>query len=471
MTALFPYQWEGAKWLASKERALLADEPGLGKTAQAIIAADLIGAEQMLIVPPASVREVWNAELKHFSMWGHDVHVFDSVEKYEAGPQRGVNVINYDLLARGFEKKSFQHNKTMKLWKEPIWDVLIADEAHFLKQAESLRTRGILAANGLAGRADRLWLLTGTPMPNHPGELWTILCALDATDLSDAEFQSRFCEMGGHGFSLNKPKGTKPGMEPMLNQLLGKVMMRRLKQFVMPELPPISVHDTPVPEVKINIAQFFEDALVDKILAMKKIKAQEEFVRGVWQTAIASGGAMDTMDMIAVLEGVGAGVGLYRRWLGAVKAVSFLPILLDELQNNAYPKVVIFAHHKQVIAYLKAKLAEYNPQVVDGSVSAAKRTKAIQTFQFDETARVFIGQTVAAGTGITLTAAHEVVVLEPDWVPSNNAQAIMRCHRIGQKFPVRARFIRLADTLDDYISETLSRKTRDIVRVLGDEEK
>lgn len=464
MSALYPYQWEGAKWLASKDRALLADEPGLGKTAQAVVAMDLIGAEQVLVIPPASVRSVWRNEISNFSMWGHDVHVVTSGEHK---PQRGVNVINYDLLARGFEKKSHRHNKFLREWMKPLWDVIICDEAHFLKDKNALRTRAILAANGLAGRSDRLWLLTGTPMPNHPGELWCPLAAIGATDYSDSEFESRYCKMGSHGYSLNKPVGARDDTADELNKLLGSVMMRRYKKFVMPELPPIRIDDTPVPEVKIKIEQFFEDALADKNGTIRRIKAQEDFVEGVWKTAIGSGGQMNTMDMIKILEASGPGVGLYRRWLGAVKAASFLPILEDELKNKAYNKIVIFAHHKQVISFLKAKLKEYNPQIIDGSVSSQQRDKAIHNFQNDKSARVFIGQTLAAGTGITLTAASEVVVLEPDWVPSNNAQAIMRCHRIGQTAAVRARFVRLADTLDDYISETLSRKTREIVRIVG----
>lgn len=463
---LYPYQWEGAEWLASRERALLADEPGLGKTAQIIVGADLAKAKQILVVPPASVRAVWDREFKIFSMWGHDVTVFDSVEKFKAGPQRGVNVINYDLLTRGFNEKNFGFNAYMKKWLEPWWDLIAADEGHMMKERESLRTRAVLENRGLHGRTDRLWIATGTPMPNHPGELWTILAAMGATDLSYNEFINRYCTFGDYGYSKNQPKGANPATEKELNQLLRSVMKRRYKALVMPQLPPIRVDDFPLPEAKIKVEQFFEDALGDKSTTMRKIKEQEEFVTEVWQRAIGTGGKMSMMDMINVLESVGPSVALYRRWLGAVKATAFIPVLEDELKNKAVDKIVIFAHHKQVIQFLKTRLKEYNPQVIDGSSNAAGRQRAVETFQGDPSARVFIGNTLAAGTGITLTAAHEVVVLEPDWVPANNAQAIMRCHRIGQKKPVRARFVRLADTLDDYISDTLARKTREIVRIV-----
>lgn len=463
---LYPFQWEGAKWLASKDRALLADEPGLGKTAQMIIAADLIKAKQILWIPPAVGRSVWKNEIPKWSMWGHDVTVFDSVAMFNEGPKRGVNVINYDLLIHGFNKQNFGFNAGMKKWLDVWWDVIGADEAHLMKERGSLRTRAVLENRGLHGRTDRLWLATGTPMPNHPGELWTLLVSLGATDLSYNEFIYRYCEMGKFGFSQGQPKGSNPKTADELNLLLGSVMKRRLKTLVMPQLPPIRVDDLPLPQTNIRIEEFFETALADKKLTVRKIKEQEDFVQMVWARAIGTNGRMDMMDMVKVLEATGPAIALYRRWLGAMKAVAIVPIIKDELDNKAYDKLVIFAHHKQVIQYLKIKLAKYNPVVIDGSVPDSKREKIIDAFQGDPSIKIFIGQTIACSTAITLTAASEVIQIEPDWVPVNNAQAIMRCHRIGQKRAVRARFARLADTLDDYIAATLARKTNEIVRIV-----
>ncbi|MCA9340795.1 MAG: DEAD/DEAH box helicase, partial [Candidatus Saccharibacteria bacterium] len=391
---LYPYQWEGARWLSGRERGLLADEPGLGKTAQIITACDLVKAKQILVIPPAAVRVAWQREFAVFSMWGHDVTVFPTVESFEQGPKRGVNIINYDLLVRGFEKDSFRFRPVMKKWLDPIWDVTAADEAHGLKERESLRTRVVLENRGIHGRSDRLWLATGTPMPNHPGELWTILCAMGATDLSYNDFIGRYCVMGEYGYSKGQPQGSNPETADELNKILRSVMKRRYKTLVIPQLPPIRVDDFPIPESKIKIEQFFEDALGDKARTMAKIKEQEEFVTEVWQRAISSGGKMTMLDMVKVLESVGPSVALYRRWLGAVKASAFIPILEDELKNKAINKVVIFAHHKQVISFLKAKLKHYYPQVLDGSTPSALRQKAIDMFQNDPKARVFIGQTI-----------------------------------------------------------------------------
>lgn len=467
MVKLYQYQDEGAEWLASKERALLADEPGLGKSGQCVRACDILCVEQILIIPPASVRAVWKMEIYKFSIWGYPINVVDSVAKFAEGPKPGVNIVNYDLFSYGFEKNNFRFNALMRKWLIE-WHVVIADEAHFLKEPESLRTRAVLENRGLNGHTQRLWLVSGTPMPNHPGELWCPLAGLGATDLSYQQFVDKYCEVGKKGYSVGKPIGTKKEAVKELKELLRSVMKRRYKKLVMPQLPPIRIDDFPLAESKIKIEQFFEDALIDKANLTRKIKAEEEFITEVWQRAIGSGGKMSMNDMMTVLQGVGPSVGLYRRWLGAVKASGIAPILIDELENKAYDKIVIFAHHKQVVQFLKAKLIKFGPVVIDGSVNPRAREKAMLDFQNDPSARVFIGNTIAAGTGLTLTAASEVVMLEPDWVPSNNAQAIMRCHRIGQKNAVRARFVRLADTLDDYISDTLARKTREITAIVDD---
>ena len=307
-------------------------------------------------------------------------------------------------------------------------------------------------------------------MPNHPGELWTILTSLGATEMEYSDFIERYCLLGRHGFSVGKPCGTREVNAKELNRLLKSVMMRRYKEFVLPQLPPIRIDDMPVPEIPINIPAFFEDALADKKLTLAKIHEQEEFVRQVWKRSIASDGLMDTMAMITTLEAIGPSVGLYRRWLGAVKAASFAPIVEDELATGAVKKIVIFAHHKQVIAYMKAKLAKYGVVIVDGNAGPTAKENAVKQFQNNPDVRVFLGSS-AAYEALTLTAAHEVAVLEPSWVPSQNAQAVMRCHRIGQHKAVRARFVRLADTLDDYITEVLARKTREITSVVDSSDK
>ena len=122
-------------------------------------------------------------------------------------------------------------------------------------------------------------------------------------------------------------------------------------------------------------------------------------------------------------------------------------------------KVVIFAHHREVIEGLREGLRDYGAVSIYGKTPVAKRQQRVDSFQENPRTRVFVGQLDAAGTNLTLTAANQVVMVEESWVPGVNRQCIDRCRRIGQDRGVRARFFCLAGSLDEPISSTNRRKT------------
>lgn len=465
---LYPYQEEGVDWLAGRYRGLLADEPGLGKSAQVVVAADRVCASSILIIPPAAVRLVWRDQINKWSLFGHDINII--VHGDQKPIKNMVNIVNYDLLSRGFAGKvGYKRTPFLKAFSEIEWDVVNCDEGHLLKEQESLRTMAVLANDGIAGAAKRLWITTGTPMPNHPGELWTLLVALGATELEYEPFINHFCLRQTYGINKGKPYAANESTADELNGVMKKVMMRRYKQFVLPQLPRLRIDDFAVPKVNINLSEFFEDAVFDKKNVERKIREQEEFVTQVWAAAVASDGEMSTMDMVTVLDNVGAGCAYYRRWLGAVKAASLIDVIKDELETGAVKKIVLGCWHTQVIRFLEVRLKKFGTMTIDGSTSMNQRQKLIQNFATDDK-RVGILQIAAAGTGTDglQHGAHEAIIIEEAWSPHLNAQFIMRLHRIGQKWPVRARMARLDGTLDDYIAEVLTRKTKDIARVLGD---
>jgi SWI/SNF-related matrix-associated actin-dependent regulator 1 of chromatin subfamily A len=126
---------------------------------------------------------------------------------------------------------------------------------------------------------------------------------------------------------------------------------------------------------------------------------------------------------------------------------------------------VLFAHHREVIEGLQAGLSGHVS--ITGQTPASSRGFIVDTFQNDPHARVFIGQIQAAGTGITLTAASDVLFVESSWVPAENQQAAMRIHRIGQKNACLIRFATLAGSIDEQIQKAVARKTADITALLG----
>ncbi len=204
-----PYQLEGRDFLAGRTRALLADEMRVGKSCQAVMACEKIGAENIVVVCPAIAVPHWHREF----------------EKWTDG-RLGAFVYSYDTL----------RNKAEQILQRQEYDVAIVDECHFAKNPDAQRTKLVYGKGGLGWAADRLWALSGTPAPKHGGELWPMLKAFGVTRLSYDDFVARYCVVDR--FTL-KIKGTKEAMIPELRDILATVMLRRTRKQVAPEMPDI----------------------------------------------------------------------------------------------------------------------------------------------------------------------------------------------------------------------------------------
>jgi SNF2 family DNA or RNA helicase len=142
----------------------------------------------------------------------------------------------------------------------------------------------------------------------------------------------------------------------------------------------------------------------------------------------------------------------------------------QELEDGQYQKIVIFGIHRDVIEGLRSSLKAFDAVTLYGGTDPKTRQKNIDRFQNNPKCRVFIGNIKACGTAITLTAADQVLFVEEEWTPADNAQAAMRVHRIGQSKPVSVRITRLPDSLDQKIGGVLARKTREIAELLAEKE-
>jgi len=152
-------------------------------------------------------------------------------------------------------------------------------------------------------------------------------------------------------------------------------------------------------------------------------------------------------------------------------ATEYIVDMLDSLPENR--KVLVFAHHADVIAALTTHLAEYSPAVLVGKTSQREREEAVDKFLNDPKCRVFVGNIQAAGTAITLVGpkckCSDVVFVESSWTPMDNAQAACRVHRIGQKDGVVARMLSASGTVDDLIHGLLVRKAREFTQLFDTE--
>lgn len=467
---LYPYQETGAAWLAPKKCALLADEMGLGKSAQAISAADLISATRILVICPAVATINWLREFDKFSPWTRETFVVTSGRSLP--PSRASLIVSsYDLAVR-------LHRAGV--WNTQHFDLLVIDESHFLKSLDAQRTKAILGKNGICRRARKTWCLTGTPMPNHPGELWVLLRTFGQTKLSYYDFCRRFCLMA-IGWRVGDPLqivGRNPERDAELKELLAPIMLRRMKEDVLQDLPPIHFGEVTVLPGEVPLvetATFFDYVYPNDRTPELNVKMAKEHnllamnLQALKKSERYQGAFNDhTTATIKMLEALAGSVSTLRRYNGLQKVDAVVEMLTEELDSDAYEKVVIFCVHRDVIEILRRRLEKYGPVTLYGKTSPASKQRNVDRFQNNPNCRVFIGNILAAGTAVTLTASNQVVFVEQEWTPGHNAQAAMRCHRIGQTRPVTVRFITIAGSIDEKINAILRRKTQDIAAILND---
>ena len=437
---LYNFQEKGSIWLASRITALLADEQGLGKTAQAISAINLLKAKKILIVCPASVRNVWLMELQNWlDMSWLKISVISQAD-FQIPQDSDIVISSYDILTYGgkYDKeKRFQGSAVYDQITARQWAVGIWDEAHYLKNRDSLRTQITLCKNGIAAHCAYKWYLTGTPVLNRPSELYAILRA-NAPDtiapyLSYTAFTEHFC--GGYWDGIQWwDKGATNCKE--LNERLSRgFMLRRTKQEVLPELPEKTFQTISLPRTPQTT----------KLLA-EEFKWDE---KSYGRIALS----LESGDLSS-----------HRQELAIAKVPQAVSWIAEVLQSET--KVIVFAYHREVIRQLQDGLSQYSPVTIQGSTSVEERKRAVDDFQNDPCVRVFIGQIKAAGVGITLTAASHVIFAEPDWTPGVVHQAVDRCHRIGQKSAVLAQFLVVEGSLEERMMQTLIDKTKIIKTIV-----
>jgi SWI/SNF-related matrix-associated actin-dependent regulator 1 of chromatin subfamily A len=409
---------------------------GVGKTAQAIAGADRIGAKRIIVVCPAAVRSVWAGEFKKFAT------TFRRVLKGQA--LNDLNIfLRYraDVLLLSYEMAT----KWAKRLCDDIYDLIIFDESQYLKGHDTQRTRAMLGhrcdgSGGLARWGARVWFLSGTPAPNDPTDIWPFLRFTGGTNMNLRPFTDRYFK--SRVGTYNVKQTPRDEMMPELRDAIKAVSLRRTKEEAGLKLPPIW----------LTTQEVDGDATEIRQLLRGHPGLEQEILR-----AVEAGG-------LSFLEA--QHIATLRRLVGEAKAPAFVKLITEELENGL-DKVVIFCIHRRAVEIVSAGLLArgHNSVCVTGSVEERDRIKAVDAFQRDSAVRAFVGNIRAAGTGLTLTAAADIVMLESDWSPAANSQALNRVHRIGQDRQVRARFISLANSIDDHVTATVARKTQAILKM------
>lgn len=451
---LYPYQLQGASFLSSKKYALLADEMGLGKTIQTIRALDDINAMKVLIICPTSARYNWEEE---FHEWQKTPRSTNQIQYLIDIPTTdNVQIVSFNYVTENY-----------KILNKIKWDVVVVDEAHFAKSFAASRTRAIMGKEGVIRHAKRAWFLSGTPMPNDPSELWVLLYTLGVTRDNYHVFVKKFCITRQTSYGLKIEGANKIAM-PALKGMLKQIMLRRKKVDVEIQLPKIRYYRHYVEpgeidlEITMGFAQYYFPKNREHELNLRLNKESEKL-----RAMVENINARQTSDQqLGAALSIEQSVSAIRRVIGLKKVDGAVHHIKEKFRVRKIKKIVVFAIHRDVIESLRVKLKDFNPVTLYGGTSAKTRERNIKRFQTTEKYKIFIGNILAAGTAIDLTVAHDVVFVEQDWVPGNNAQAVMRCHRIGQKENVTVSFLALADSIDARLMQIIARKTKDITEIM-----
>lgn len=440
------YQAVGSQFLASRAFALLADDAGLGKSRETIEAWEDQNCRRILIICPAVSRLVWPSELDKWQ-----THPNIPVAVIQPGTtawseEAILTLLNREAIILVVAFDTFSTVKMNSISRAIVralcladWDVVVIDEGHKLANPGSTRTQVIYGRRldrrlCVIQNAKRVWVLTGTPTPNNASEIYphakTLFPdAISPDALEHWQFIERYCTYRDttYGRAIT---GSKNQSE-LRRRLAGHVLRRR-KHEVLPELPNLDFVVTPVPS---------------EVLA-----------------------AMDDLGVPPDLEGDAllawvhehtAALSTLRRRTGELK-VPAAAEYVREMLDSGVQKIVLFAHHTDVIQRLHDLLFDRGAVVITGATSTKDRARAVAAFQNDLNTHVLIGQIDACGISITLTAAHDVVFAECSWVPGANVQAAARCHRLGQRNAVLARMLTVPGSLDERIVNALVRKASDI---------
>jgi SWI/SNF-related matrix-associated actin-dependent regulator 1 of chromatin subfamily A len=453
------YQLAGVAYAQARQDTLIADEMGLGKTIQALGVVNIDKSiSNVLVICPASLKLNWSREAK----------------KWLTRPLR-VSIANGAFpAAGGFVIINYEQVSKYRAQIDAIaWGLLIVDEAHYVKNSKADRTAHVLgrwnqdpkkAINPI--RARRRLFLTGTPILNRPIELWTLVHALDRKGLGAnwKSFAQRYCAgyQGRYGWTTDGASH----LDELQAKLRSSIMIRRMKADVLTELPPKRrsvIAFEPLSEAEKAAIAHEAKTVVDTEERLIALRARVDEARmwadpGAYKRAVAE---LNQAQFAAFTE------------TSAVRhevALAKVPQVVAHLKNclDSEDKIVVMAHHHDVIDEIAAALAEFGVVTFDGRQTLKARDESVARFQNDQSVRVFVGGIMAAGVGITLTASAHVVFAELDWVPGNLAQAEDRCHRIGQVDSVLVQHLVLDGSLDARMAQLLVEKMDVITAAVDD---
>jgi SWI/SNF-related matrix-associated actin-dependent regulator 1 of chromatin subfamily A len=433
-----PYQKAGIAFTMRRNNVLIGDEMGLGKTIQALGAINADDSvRKVLVICPATLKINWTREAEKWLVREFSIGIASGAKGHKkVWPDTDFVVINFEIVKYHLEDI-----------RSTEWDMLIIDEAHYLRNPKAQRTQKILGFRDPATlkfrvhpiKARRKIYLTGTPIVNRPKELWPLVHSLDPNTFDSAwVFTRRYCE-------------DKSKLEELQKKLRTSVMVRRLKEDVLKELPPKVRQVIEIPSIPsaINAEHRVLDRCNSILEELRSAVAAAEICDepGEYEEAVR---ALSEAKKVAFEE-----ISRVRRDTALVKA-PLVAKYAKEIFEDSEEKIIIFAHHNDVIDILMEEFGDEAVRI-DGRVALKKRQEAVDRFQNDPSVKYFV-YSISTAVGTTLTASSRVLFAELDWVPGNISQAEDRSHRFGQENTVFVQHLVLEGSIDARMAEVLIEK-------------
>ena len=421
------HQKEAIEKLVGCKRFILADDMGLGKTTSTIIAALETGAKKILIISPASLKINWMREIQNYT--DRSVYI---CEGKNFSTEHDFVIINYDIIKNFYDIKDKENSPIY----QTNFDLIVIDEAHYLQNAQAQRTKLV---NSFSKRADRLWLLTGTPMTSRPINYFNLLNLIESPVAQNwMAYAIRYCE--GYQFKAGPRKVWNVKGASNLEELrerTSRQVLRRLKQDVL-DLP---------------------DKIITPVYLRLKSRLYEELMGEYfdWFRANSEESSSLTLQFSKLTK--------VRQIIADEKVSSTIELCENIIEQGK--KVIVFTNFTQSLQKI---VEHFGKQCVflDGSCSKVHRQNAVDQFQENDKVTVFVGNIKAAGVGITLTAAEAVVMNDLSFVPSDHSQAEDRAYRYGQNSNVSVYYPIFENSIEGVIYDILSKKKSIFETVMGD---
>ena len=421
------HQKEAIQKLLENKKFILADDMGLGKTTSTIISALETGAKKVLIICPATLKINWKREIENYS----DRPIYIAESKNFSNEHDFV-IANYDIIKNFHDPKKKEDSVILN----SNFDLVIVDEAHYIKNATAQRTKLI---NDIVKKTERLWLLTGTPMTSRPMDYFNLLSLVDSPVSKNwMAYAIRYC--AGYQFNAGGRKiwnvTGASNLEELRDRTSGTIL-RRLKENVL-DLP---------------------DKIITPVYLKLKSKAYEDVMGEYydWYDKNPEESKSLTVQFSKLTK--------VRQIIADEKIHQTIEIAENIIEQGK--KVIIFCNFTDSLN----KIVEHFGKTavkLDGSMAQHERQYSVDQFQENEKIKVFVGNIKAAGTGITLTAGEAAIFNDLSFLPSDHAQAEDRSYRYGQKNNVLVYYPIYQNTIESIIYDILNNKKQVIATVMGD---